>query len=509
MQQYATIATLGVAGGLLFFLALGAVCGSFINVLAYRLPKGLSIVSPPSACPACDTPLTWTQNFPIFGWLLLRGRCRYCRSRVSPEYPLVELFVAILFALVFLWFADPFVLAKIGLNIKAWRPEWAAEGLARMWPMALIVLCLFGSFVAATLIDARTFMIPIALPWFATAVALVVHPLHALWFQIHRGLAGSTVGGEGGGWGEWTIPLPTGSTLGAALGGATGLCVSLTLLALGRIPRSFADYDEWEKSHTQHSPSANADAAEATIQAHTPGPTDLTLVIRRTLFLTGPAIALMFGGFAVGIRYDYPLQATSIGLGLGLLIGLVLRRAASGASAQEPHFLNYPHGRREMGKEILFLLPILLLAGLGAWLTNAAGPTVSLAGLASAPPFWLRALAGSLLGYLVAGSAVWITRIGGTLAANKEAMGMGDVHLLAAAGAALGWIDPLLAFFTAPFFGIAWAILGLTFHRFFRTAGSALPYGPHLAAATVLVVLCKPLFESLLTWILGQPVNIP
>lgn len=507
MQGYATIAALGVVGGVLFFFALGAVCGSFINVLVYRLPRGLSIVSPPSACPACGTMLTWRQNFPIFGWLLLRGRCRYCRSRISAEYPIVELFVALLFALVFLWFADPFIMAKIGIDIRAWRPGWAGEGLARMWPMALIVLCLFGSLVAATLIDARTFMIPIALPWFATGVAFVVHPLHAVWFQSQRGAGGGQVGGMG--WGEWTIPLPTGATLGAALGGGAGLGVSLGLLALGWIPRSFADYEEWEKSRPEPASGAEMGPVEAESERRAPEATNLRLVLRRALFLTGPAIALMFGGFSVGLRYDYPLQATAIGTGVGLLIGLALRRMAGDAGGDEPHFLNYPHGRREMGKEILFLLPILLLAGLGVWLIRPTGAAGWLADLGSAPPFWLQALAGSMFGYLIAGGAVWITRIGGTLVLGREAMGMGDVHLLAAAGAALGWIDPLLAFFTAPFFGIAWALFGSTFGRLLKISGSALPYGPHLAAATALVVLAKPLFESLLSWILGEPINIP
>lgn len=494
MQTYLTISILGILGGLLFFFALGAICGSFINVLVYRLPRGLNIVRPPSACPSCGTPLTWKQNFPIFGWLWLRGRCRFCRSPVSAEYPLVELFVAVLFATFFLWFADPYVMDKVGINIRAWRPEWAADGLWRMWPMLLIVLCLSGSFVAATLIDAKTFLIPIALPWFATAVALVVHPLHALWFQFARG-------GLFDAYFAWTIPTPTGAWFGAAVGGAVGLCLSTGLLMLQILPRSFADYDEWEAQH-------QADrAAESTPSplATTP-PDSMRAVLRRTLYLTGPAVALMCVGFTFGLRNGLAFQGLAVGLGLGLILGLLLRRIADRAPGEEPDFLQYPYARREMGKELLFLAPILVGAGLGAWLCNSGG---ALGEISAAPPLWLRALAGSLLGYLVAGGAVWFVRIGGTLAVNAEAMGIGDVHLLAAAGAALGWIDPLLAFFTAPFFGIGWVILSVIFKRLFRATGSALPYGPHLAAATLAVLLFKPLYEYLLSWILGEPINIP
>src|SRR5512147_2477186 len=105
--------------GLLFVFAFGAICGSFINVVVYRLPRGLNIVSPPSACPACGTTLSWRENFPIFGWLALRGKCRFCRTRISPEYPLVELLVALPFVGVFtLWFMRPSLLELLGVNVQ-------------------------------------------------------------------------------------------------------------------------------------------------------------------------------------------------------------------------------------------------------------------------------------------------------------------------------------------------------------------------------------------------------
>ena len=75
---------------------LGAIIGSFLNVVVYRLPKRESLVSPPSRCPGCGTPIKPYDNIPVFGWLLLRGRCRGCREPISVRYPVVEALTAAL-----------------------------------------------------------------------------------------------------------------------------------------------------------------------------------------------------------------------------------------------------------------------------------------------------------------------------------------------------------------------------------------------------------------------------
>jgi leader peptidase (prepilin peptidase) / N-methyltransferase len=74
----------------------GAVIGSFLNVVAYRLPRSKSLVAPGSQCPGCDTPIKLYDNVPVLGWLLLRGRCRTCRTAISPRYPAVEALTAAL-----------------------------------------------------------------------------------------------------------------------------------------------------------------------------------------------------------------------------------------------------------------------------------------------------------------------------------------------------------------------------------------------------------------------------
>ena len=74
----------------------GAVIGSFLNVVAYRLSRNESLVSPGSRCPGCGTPIRAYDNIPVLGWLLLRGRCRSCAAQISPRYPIVEALTAAL-----------------------------------------------------------------------------------------------------------------------------------------------------------------------------------------------------------------------------------------------------------------------------------------------------------------------------------------------------------------------------------------------------------------------------
>lgn len=91
-----------------FVFALGASVGSFLNVVVYRIPAGLSVLHPPSRCPSCMRRLKSYDNVPILGWLWLRGRCRYCQTRIAVRYPLVEAATGILFLLTFWAFHVPF-----------------------------------------------------------------------------------------------------------------------------------------------------------------------------------------------------------------------------------------------------------------------------------------------------------------------------------------------------------------------------------------------------------------
>ena len=93
----------------LFVAVLGAALGSFLNVLIYRLPEEKSIIFPASNCPHCGKPIRFYDNIPVISFILLKGRCRACRGKISFRYPLVELITAVLSLLLF-W--------KFGLTFK-------------------------------------------------------------------------------------------------------------------------------------------------------------------------------------------------------------------------------------------------------------------------------------------------------------------------------------------------------------------------------------------------------
>ena len=80
-----------------FFYILGLVIGSFLNVCILRIPEGKSIVSPASACPKCGALVRPYDNIPVLSYLILRGKCRSCKTKISPMYPLVEALTALLF----------------------------------------------------------------------------------------------------------------------------------------------------------------------------------------------------------------------------------------------------------------------------------------------------------------------------------------------------------------------------------------------------------------------------
>jgi leader peptidase (prepilin peptidase) / N-methyltransferase len=93
--------------GLVVF-CLGSAIGSFLNVVIYRLPAGLSLVHPPSRCPVCFTPLRKRENVPILGWLKLRGKCAHCGTPISVRYPTVELTTGMLYLVCFIVFGVSF-----------------------------------------------------------------------------------------------------------------------------------------------------------------------------------------------------------------------------------------------------------------------------------------------------------------------------------------------------------------------------------------------------------------
>ncbi|MFK7883801.1 MAG: A24 family peptidase [Phycisphaerales bacterium] len=449
----------------LFVIAVGGCVGSLINVLVYRMPRGLDVVAPTSRCPSCGTKLTWRENIPVLGWIFLGGRCRFCKTKISPEYPIVEAIVAVLFGGLFvLWYIVPTDATLLGLPLGSISPEWAGNGAGRTWPAFLVLAVLVGSLVAMTIIDARTCTIPLILTWVPAVVALVFHVGHAVWFETRFGTPQEAMPGvwraERLRWVTapdqvWTLAtggLTNWRFVGIAIGGVLGLGVANLLVAKRLITPSFADYDEWEKQ-------ALADEEKK------------------------PEIT------------DSEAQSE-----------------ASSGESPTVMWIQYPHARREMIRELAFLAPAVVLGLCGGWLAvRLASPAIigpDGIPMPASMPLWLTVLGGVLMGYLIGGGIVWAARIFGTIAFGKEAMGLGDVHLMAGVGACLGWIDPIIAFFGAAFVGVAWVVLAACAKG---KLSRAMPYGPFLAFATLLVVIFKPAIELGLGRIfsLPGPLNLP
>lgn len=122
--------------------------GSFLNVCIYRLPKNISIIKPFSFCPKCRKPIKWYDNVPVLGYLFLRGKCRFCKEKISLRYPIVELITALLFL---------FLYVKLGLTLDFFKYTF------------LFCLCIVISFI-----DIEYFAIPLYLCFLGISAGLVI-----------------------------------------------------------------------------------------------------------------------------------------------------------------------------------------------------------------------------------------------------------------------------------------------------------------------------------------------
>ncbi len=379
-----------------FIVAMGACVGSFLNVVIYRLPREKSLVSPGSACPACDKPIRFYDNIPMLSWVLLRGKCRRCGAGISIRYFLVELLTALCFAGVYLW-VFYFEGRQTGLEGGAMEQFFSGG-----WLFYLAVMTLIAAFLAASAIDLELWIIPIQICWFVTAV----------------GIAASI---------------------------ASGWVLDADVLLRG-----------------SHFPGASAKIAAMAGGA-----------------AVGTAISLVAMRFGL-IRPSYELDAA------------YEAEKAINPDTPEPEY----NDRKEIVKEIIFVLPIILCA-------VGAMKLIQLPALADKWTTFVEYPAvmygfGSLAGYFSGCAVVWATRIIGTLAFGREAMGLGDVHLMGAAGAVIGPFWVVLAFFIAPFFGIAWALYQAIFKKIRQ-----IPYGPFLSAAVFLVIIFYDSLKTLISNLYG------
>ena len=189
----------------IFMSILGISIGSFLNVLIYRIPKGESIVLPASHCPKCQVELKFYHNIPIISWLILKGKCSFCNSNISIQYPIIELITGIIF-LVFYF--------KFGISSELF-----------------LVASLFSTLLALSIIDLKYKAVPDSLNLFALTLA-IIYPLniHEILYNFENALifAGAFsllrfyvsyfVGKESMGEGDIMIAGTIGAVLGIYLG---------------------------------------------------------------------------------------------------------------------------------------------------------------------------------------------------------------------------------------------------------------------------------------------------
>ena len=374
--------------------AYGCCIGSFLNVVIYRMPRDKSLITPPSSCPSCGKHIRFYDNIPLFSWLLLGRKCRYCRVPISPRYFFIELLTALVFLGLFIVYFYTDLRETV-------QPFWG-----RGWFIYLLHIIMLSAFIAASAIDLEHWIIPLAICWFVTAVGLIGSSVGP--YVIDPALIRAYS----------LLPSASAATGSLAVGGAIGLAISLGLLASGLLKRSYETDEHAEEDHVERK--------ENTVKDNSSGSTE-----------------------------EIP----------------------------EKQF----NHRLETLREIIFLMPIIVCSVAAYWIIRN---TVSIESQNAFPiqhPV-IAGFLGSLWGYFVGCGIVWGIRIFGALTFGKEAMGLGDVHLMGAAGAVIGPIFVVVAFFIAPFFGLAW----VGFQMFFKKIRQ-IPYGPFLSLGIFAVMILHDL----------------
>ena len=399
---------------IVFLFAIGCCVGSFLNVVIYRLPRDKSLVRPPSSCPSCGKHIQFYDNIPLFSWLLLRGKCRYCKARISPRYFVIELLTSLVFVGAFaLYFHS---------GLRHGIPAFLSGG----WILYLISVILFSALIASSAIDLEMWIIPLSICWFATAAGLIggaiapllIHPATIRHYFLMPTTADLIFVNH-----TTVASLTTGATI--------GLGISLLLLATGVLKRSY-DFSKIQKSSENPEKPADSTSQSGSGQASSP---------------------------QAEVEFD---------------------------------------DRFEMFREVLFLLPIIVCALAASQIVNQC-PALHQWWLVFSQRPVVEGFMGSLAGYFVGCTVVWATRIFGTLAFGREAMGLGDVHLMGAAGTVIGPLFIIIAFFVAPFFGLVWAAA-----QMFSKKTRQIPYGPFLSLGILVVMILHDRIIDYLKVVFGR-----
>ncbi len=214
----------------IWFLVFGAIVGSFLNVVIYRVPLRRSIVSPGSACPGCGTSIRWYDNVPILSWLALKGRCRACGAPIAIRYPLVELGAGLLAVGTFL---------RWGLTAAAF------EVLVFSWVCLVLALIDYDYQILPDVITYPLILFGVGMSfaggmtwWLDSVVGATFGALLPIAvIVIYKLIRGE----EGMGWGDVKFLAGIGAVVGLAgcvwvliVGALVGALVGLALMVMGR-----------------------------------------------------------------------------------------------------------------------------------------------------------------------------------------------------------------------------------------------------------------------------------
>jgi leader peptidase (prepilin peptidase)/N-methyltransferase len=370
---------------LIFFL--GAGIGSFLNVVVYRLPLGISVNNPKrSFCPSCKKQIPWYQNLPLFSWVLLRGKCASCASKIPFRYFFVELLTACVFYAVFLKFRG------------SWdtRLEWG--------DVVLLYWIFTALLIAGTFIDIDHFILPHEITFGGLAVGLLGG------FLVPEAVLENSLSD-----GDRTRGFLAALT-GACIGGSLLWCVvQLGKLAFGRIKKSFEKPTPWSVTQPNDQEPPLFEIAEDKLTWH-----DLFFRPTDRLMLTCTALTVnerTFGPAKLEIREDKLKVQPDTGESVGFAFEKVTKLE---------------------GQATFVLIP-------------------------------------------------------------REAMGYGDIFLLAMIGSFLGWQAVLFTIFAASVLGTLFAVIPRIFGK--TEWSNKIPFGPYLAGGAMIWLFYGRQFAD---WYLGR-----
>lgn len=489
-----------LADYLLILLPLyGAVIGSFLNVVVYRLPRGLSVASPRwSFCPACQRQIRYYHNIPILSWLLLRGRCRYCDAPIAITYPVVECATMLLF--IASW--DALVTARLMPGTTA---------LSADWPLILSHLILFAVLLAGSVMDIESYIIDIRICLVAVAAGVIAH---GLWWILATGPFGVPASLTA------TVIPPTLCLIAVAMG-ATWLITHLLIRWRHREAPGEGEGvapDVASQGGDPAEPSASTTDGPVEVSRESAGAWPVVAFTAVTLALFAWQMLAPDEGLSGRLPPggQRGLAACFLFM-LVLVLASMVPRRADVQVVQEIEAERTGARRLALGELLLFAPAVLV--GVGLLVAVRGSPPVSwdwpqVLGRWFGDGRWVVFVAGafhSLAAAVLAAGIGWTVRILGTLAFGKEAFGTGDIYIMAAIAAVGGLPLLVFAFFLAAILALI-GVLVTAFHKSSR----AIPFGPWLALGafvalwlqSALLPLFTPAASLLWSVLAGHPARL-